>query len=45
MKISRLQFDDTACCVKTGSIEYIITVLYSFHKNIQLTYEVKTNGK
>ena len=35
----------TLCFFKIGSIEYIRSVLNSFHKNIQFTYEVESNAK
>ena len=31
--------DDTFMYVKTGSVEYVLSVLISFHKNIKFTYE------
>ena len=37
----RRYVDDTICFVKIGSIEHIRSVLNSFHKNIQFTYEVE----
>ena len=36
---------DTICFVKTGPIEYLISMLNSFHKNIKLSYEVESNAK
>ena len=41
----RYYVDGTSCFVKIGSIEYIRSVLNSFHKNIQFTYEVESNVK
>ena len=41
----RRYVDDTICFVKIGSIEYIRSVLNSFHKNIQFNYEVESNAK
>ena len=35
--------DDTISVIKEASIAHILTVLYNFH--IELTYEVKKNGK
>ena len=35
----------TLCFFKIGSIEYIRSVLNSFHKNIQFTYEIESNAK
>ena len=40
IKCWRRYVDDTICFVKIGSIEYIRSVLKSFHKNIQFVYEV-----
>ena len=45
IKFWRRYVDDTICFVKIGSIEYIRSVLNSFHKNIQFTYEVESNAK
>ena len=36
--------DDTFAYVKTGSVEYILSVLNSFHKNIKFTYEEEENN-
>ena len=36
--------NDTICFVKIGLIEYIRSVLNSFHKNIQFTYKVESNA-
>ena len=33
--------DDTFAYVKIGSVEYVLSVLNSFHKNIKFTYEVE----
>ena len=41
MKFWRCYVNDTICFVEIGSIEYIRSVLNSFHKNIQFTYEVE----
>ena len=41
----RRYVDDTICLVKIGSIEYVRSVLNSFHKNIQFTYECESNAK
>ena len=35
--------DDTFAYVKIGSVEYVLSVLNSFHKNIKLTYEEEQN--
>ena len=43
IKLCRLYVDDTICFIKIGSIECIILVLHSFHRNIQVTYEVESN--
>ena len=45
IKFWRRYVDDTICFVKIGSIEYIRSVLNSFHKNIQFNYEVESNAK
>ena len=45
IKFWRRYFDDTICFVKIGSIEFTISVLNSFHKNIQFTCEVESNAK
>ena len=45
IKFWRRYVDDTICFVKIGSIEYIRSVLNSFHINIQFTYEVESNTK
>ena len=45
IKFWRRYVDDTICVVKIGSIEYIRSVLNSFHKNIQFNYEVESNAK
>ena len=44
-KFWRRYIDDAICFVKIGSIEYIRSVLNSFHKNIQFTYEVESEAK
>ena len=36
--------DDTIAYVKTGSVEYVLSVLNSFYKNIKFTYEEKQNN-
>ena len=40
----RRYVDGTICLVKIGSIEYIRSVLNSYRKNIQFTYEVESNA-
>ena len=45
MKCWTRSVDDTLCYVKTDSIDYVLKVLNGFHRNIQLTYEVKTDSK
>ena len=35
--------DDTFAYVKIGSVEYVLSVLNSFHKNIKLTYQEEQN--
>ena len=44
-KFWRRYVDDTIYFAKIGSIEHIRSVLNSFHKNIQFTYEVESNAK
>ena len=36
--------DDKFAYVKIGSVEYVLSVLISFHKNIIFTYEEKQNN-
>ena len=36
--------DDTIAYVKTGSVEYVLSVLNSFYKNIKFTYEEEQNN-
>ena len=36
--------DDTFAYVKIGSVEYDLSVLYSFHKNIKFTNEQEQNN-
>ena len=36
--------DDTFAYVKIDSIEYVLSVLNSFHKNIKFTYEEEQNN-
>ena len=45
IKCWRRYVDGTVCFVKIVSIEYIRSVLNSFHKNIQFTDEVEGNAK
>ena len=45
VKFWRRYVDNTVYFVKIGSIEYIRSVLSSFHINIQFTYEVESNTK
>ena len=40
----RRYVNGTICLVKIGSIEYIRSVLNSYRKNIQFTYEVESNA-
>ena len=37
--------DDTFIYVENGSVEYVLSVLNSFHKNIKFTYEEEQNNK
>ena len=36
--------DDTFAYIKIGSVEYVLSVLDLFHKNIKLTYEEEQNN-
>ena len=36
--------DDTFAYVKIGSVEHVLSVLNSFHKNIKFTYEEEQNN-
>ena len=45
IKFWRRYVDNAICFVKIGLIEYIRSVLSSFHKNIQFTYEVESDAK
>ena len=37
--------DDTFVYIKRGSIEYVLSVLNSFHDNIKFTYEQENNNR
>ena len=37
--------DDTTSIIKETSISHVLTVLNSFHQNIEFTYEMEENGK
>ena len=37
--------DDTIAYVKPDAIDYVLSILNSFHKNISFTYEQEINGK
>ena len=37
--------DDTITFIKTGSGEYVLSILNSFHPNIEFTYKTKINSK
>ena len=37
--------DDTITFIKTGSGEYVLSILNSFHANIEFTYKTKINSK
>ena len=37
--------DDTIAYVKIDAIEFVLSVLNSFHENIKFTYEIEQNGK
>ena len=36
--------DGTVTYIKPSSIDYVLSVLNSFHKNIKFTFEEETNG-
>ena len=36
--------DDTICFIKNDSIDYVISVLNSFHSSMQFTYETENNN-
>ena len=36
--------DDTFAYVKIGSVEYVLSVLNSFHKNIKVNYDKEQNN-
>ena len=40
----RRYLDDTFVYVKNGSIEYVLSVLETFHPNIKFTYEKEVNN-
>ena len=37
--------DDTITVIKLSSIEHVLSILNSFHQNIEFTYELQQNGK
>ena len=37
--------DDAIAVIKLSSIEHILSILNSFHQNIEFTYELERNGK
>ena len=37
--------DDTITFIKTGLAEYVLSILNSFHPNIEFTYETEANSK
>ena len=37
--------DDTIAAIKLSSIEHVLSILNSFHQNIEFTYELEQNGK
>ena len=37
--------DDTIAVIKLSSIEHVLSILNSFHQNIEFTYELEQNGK
>ena len=40
----RRYVDDTFACVKNGSMEYVLSVLETFHSNIKFMYEKEVNN-
>ena len=44
VQIWRQYVDDTFAYVKNGSIEYVLSVLVTFHPNIKFTYEKEVNN-
>ena len=45
MSIWKRFVDDTIAYVKIDAIEFVLSILNSFHENIKFTYEVENNGK
>ena len=45
MNLWKKYADDTISIIKETSISCVLTVLNSFHKNIEFTYEMEENGK
>ena len=41
----RRYVDDTICYIKHDSIDYVLSKLNSFHKNMQFTIEVEKEGR
>ena len=41
----RCYVDDTITFIKTGSVEYLLSVLNNFHPKIKFTYEMEVNSK
>ena len=41
----RRYVDDTICYMKVDSIDYVLSKLNNFHKNIQFTVEVEKEGR
>ena len=37
--------DNTIAVIKLSSIEHVLSILNSFHQNIEFTYELEQNGK
>ena len=37
--------DDTITFINTGSAEFVLSILNSFHSNIEFTYEAEVNSK
>ena len=45
MKCWTSYVDDTLFYIKTDSTDYVLKMLYGFHRNIHFTYEVETDSK
>ena len=45
MSLWKRYIDNTAIVIKLSSIEHALSVLNSFHQNIEFTYDLEHNGK